>query len=289
MALGTQPHGKMLDYEQFIDHQLARTQAKIKTTDILIGCLTLATAFIAVLFLEIVLDHAVGLPIWVRRIILLAGMAGAAVYSGYRIARPFLRRVNGFYAAKTIEETDPHFKNSLINYLDLRKHRDELPKRVLRAIEAKAVGDLTKVEIETVVNQKRVLHTWYALMGVIMVVFIYYGFAPKSVLDSAKRAFLADVVRPTNTRLDSIKPGDDPELSEVVAGIARRRSRSRPRASGPRRSRSTTASTAASSTSPRTSRPARTCSTPGRPSSATSSSRSTTTSPAATPSRGITA
>ena len=37
MALGTQAQGKLLDYEQFIDHQLARTQAKIKTTDILIG------------------------------------------------------------------------------------------------------------------------------------------------------------------------------------------------------------------------------------------------------------
>ncbi len=218
MALGTQPHGKMLDYEQFIDHQLARTQSKIKTTDILIACLTLATAFIAVLFLEIVLDHMLGLPIWVRQMILWGGIAGAATYSGFRIARPFLRRVNGFYAAKTIEDTDPHFKNSLINYLDLRKHREELPKRVLRAIEAKAVGDLTKVEIDSVVNQKRVLHTWYALMGVIMVFFLYYGFAPKSVLDSAKRAFLADVVRPTNTRLDSIKPGDDPELAKVVAG-----------------------------------------------------------------------
>ena len=40
-------------------------------------------------------------------------------------------------------------------------------KRVNR-IEAKAVGDLTKIEIENVVNQKQVLHTWYALMGVIM-------------------------------------------------------------------------------------------------------------------------
>jgi hypothetical protein len=89
---------------------------------------------------------------------------------------------------------------------------------VLRAIEAKAVGDLTKIEIEGVVNQKRVLHTWYALMGVIMVSFVYYGFAPKSVMDSAKRAFILDVARPTNTRFSAIKPGADPELSQVVAG-----------------------------------------------------------------------
>ena len=41
---------------------------------------------------------------------------------------------------------------------------------------------------------------------------------PKSIPDSIKRAFLADVVRPTDTRLTNIKPGDDPELSRVVAG-----------------------------------------------------------------------
>ncbi len=82
MALGTQAQGKLLDYEQFIDHQLARTQAKIKTTDILIACLTLATAFLGVLFLEIVLDHAVGLPIWARRVILWLGTAAAAELHG---------------------------------------------------------------------------------------------------------------------------------------------------------------------------------------------------------------
>jgi len=218
MASGTQSHGKMLDYEQFIDHQLSRTRAKIKTTDILTASLTLATAALAVLFVEVVLDHAFGLPIWIRRIVLFLGMGGGAAFTGLRVLKPLLGRVNGFYAAKTIEGADPAFKNSLISYLDLRKHRDELPRRTLRAIEAKAVGDLTRIEIDSVVNQRRVLHTWYALMGVIVVVFIYYALAPKSLFESAKRAFLSDVVRPTNTRLDSIKPGDDVELSEVVAG-----------------------------------------------------------------------
>src|SRR5262249_20157533 len=43
-------------------------------------------------------------------------------------------------------------------------------------------------------------------------------FAPKSILDSTRRAFLADVVRPTNTQLKNIKPGDHPQLSQRVAG-----------------------------------------------------------------------
>ena len=42
--------------------------------------------------------------------------------------------------------------------------------------------------------------------------------SPRSILDSVRRAFLADVVRPTNTQLVNIKPGDNPELSEIVAG-----------------------------------------------------------------------
>ena len=43
MTLGTQtqPHGKLLDYEQFIDHQLARTRTRIKMTDIFTAVLIL--------------------------------------------------------------------------------------------------------------------------------------------------------------------------------------------------------------------------------------------------------
>ena len=56
--------------------------------------------------------------------------SAAAAFAALRIVRPLVSRVNGLYAAKTIEEADPAFKNSLINYLDLRRHRDELPKAV---------------------------------------------------------------------------------------------------------------------------------------------------------------
>ena len=52
----------------------------------------------------------------------------------------------------------------------------------------------------------------------VVVFCLYAAMTPKSILDSTRRAFLADVVRPTNTRLIHIKPGDDPELAQVVAG-----------------------------------------------------------------------
>ena len=116
-------------------------------------------------------------------------------------------RVNGLYAAKTIEDADPSFKNSLLNYLTLRGHRDGISKSFLAAVEAKAVKDLTRVEIDTVVDQRRLLQMFYALAGVVVVFCLYSAVTPKSILDSTRRAFLADVVRPTNTRLDEHQAG----------------------------------------------------------------------------------
>src|SRR5205823_3731039 len=77
---------------------------------------------------------------------------------------------------------------------------------------------LTQVDVEGAVDQRRMSQMVYALTAVIIVYCLYIAIAPKSILDSAKRVFLADVVRPTNTRLVNIKPGDHPELSEKVAG-----------------------------------------------------------------------
>ena len=220
MTLGTQtqPHGKLLDYEQFIDHQLNRTRARIKFTDIATACLILAAGFLAVLFLEVIFDHAVGLPLLFRRIVLAGGLSTAAAFSALRIAMPLLRRVNGLYAARTIEDADPAFKNSLINYLELRRYRTQMPKAVMATLESRAVTDLTHVEVDNVVNQQRMLKAVYVIAGLLVIFSLYIMFSPKSVYDSTRRAFLADLSRPTNTQFVNIKPGNDAELSQVVAG-----------------------------------------------------------------------
>ncbi|MEO6810127.1 MAG: hypothetical protein ABI353_13520, partial [Isosphaeraceae bacterium] len=218
MALSTQPHGKVLNYEQFVDHQLRLTRARIKTTDVLTSTMVLVVAALGVLFLEIVLDHAFGLPAWIRRLVLFTGLGAMLVFAVRRILLPLVRNVNGLYAAKAIEETDPTFKNSLINYLELRRHRTEISRSFMAAVENKAVNDLRSVEIDTVVNQRRLVQTVYALAAVVVIICFYALLTPKSIIDSARRALLADVVRPTNTRLINIKPGNDPELARVVAG-----------------------------------------------------------------------
>ena len=88
----------------------------------------------------------------------------------------------------------------------------------MATLESRAVSDLAHVEVDTVVNQQRLMRTFYALSGVLVVFCLYAVLTPKSIWDSTRRAFLADLTRPTNTRLANIKPGSDPELSKVVAG-----------------------------------------------------------------------
>ncbi|MGE3819393.1 MAG: hypothetical protein AB7I30_08160, partial [Isosphaeraceae bacterium] len=218
MASGTHPAGKLLDFEQFIEHQIDRTRSKIKSTDVFTALLVLITAGLGVLFTEVVLDHVFGLPIWFRRIVLWGGSIAAAAYAVRWIVAPLVSRVNSVYAARTIEETDPSFKNCLITYLDLRRQKGKVSKAAMAAVEAKAVKDLAGVEIDAVVNQRRLLEMAYALSGIVVVFCLYAAFTPKSILDSAKRAFLADVVRPTNTRLVDIKPGNHADLARVVSG-----------------------------------------------------------------------
>src|SRR5262249_43626550 len=159
MTLGTQtqPYGKLLDYEQFIDHQLQRTRRRIKLTDIMTASLALVVSFLGVLFLEVVLDHLVGMPLWLRWTILVTGLSAACAFTALRVVLPLVRRVNAIYAAKTIEDSEPAFHNSLINYLELRREPGQLSKAALATLESRAVNDLTLVDVEAVVNQRRLM------------------------------------------------------------------------------------------------------------------------------------
>ena len=75
--------------------------------------------------------------------LLVLGLGAGLTFAAMRVVQPLIRRVNALYAARAIEQTDPGFKNSLLSYLELRRHRDELPKAALAAVEARAVRDLS--------------------------------------------------------------------------------------------------------------------------------------------------
>ena len=218
-TLESQPGGKLLEFEQYIDYQLDRTRSKIRMTDMVTSAIFLVAVALAVLFLEILLDHLFGLPPWLRVAILVVGGSAAIGYGYWGIVRPLLRRVNHYYAAR-----------------DDRGHRSQLqeqPDHVSRPPPPQAggsqvdhgrpgeqgrprpVGDRGRITSST---RRLLTKGVYALAGVIVAVCLYSLLTPKSILDSAGRAFLADIARPTDTRLVNIRPGDDPEKSTVIAG-----------------------------------------------------------------------
>ncbi|MBI1323858.1 hypothetical protein GC170_11835, partial [bacterium] len=213
------PRGRMLEYAEFVEDQVARACARIKNNDMFRATLWLVTVGLAVLFLEIVLDHTVELPLVARRTVLYGGLLAGAVYAGLRIVRPMFLRVNDLYAAKSIESVDPHFKNSLINYLRLREDADKIPPSVLKSIEARAVNDLTAVNVDDVVDPSPVTQLSYALAAIVVGLCLYSWITPKNIWDSARRAFLADVARPTNTRFANVSPGEDPDAPKVITGL----------------------------------------------------------------------
>ena len=219
----TTPQEDSLDYEHFVDYQLAHAQGRIKTVDVGTGVLRLITGAIAYVLAVIVLDHALVLPAGVRLGLLWAVLLAACGYVGLAVLLPGLRRISGFYVARTIEQATPEFKNSLINYLDLRRRPDEIPAGVLAALEDRAVTDLRRVCVDDKISHERLMRAGYTLAGAVvaacLAVLVNALFMHRSLADSLGRVFLptADIAPPTRTQIVDIKPGDDPDLSRVVA------------------------------------------------------------------------
>ena len=83
MALGSEVQGgRMLDYEQFIDHQIGQARARIKLTDVGTAALSLIAAVLGVLFVEVVADHLIGLPLLVRQGLLVLGLGRGFFFRG---------------------------------------------------------------------------------------------------------------------------------------------------------------------------------------------------------------
>ena len=157
-----------IDYEHFIDYQLALAQGRIKAVDVGSAILHLLTGGIVYLLAVIALDHALVLSSSVRLWLLGLALAAGAGYMLVAVVVPSVRRINGFYAARTIEQKSPQFKNSLINFLDLRRRPEEVPSGVLAALENRAVTDLAKVRVEEQINQDRLMRSGYALAAAVV-------------------------------------------------------------------------------------------------------------------------
>src|SRR6185436_845969 len=103
--------------------------------------MVLAAGTLAFFFLAALFDHWVvpgGLGTIGRSIFFALYLAGAGYYTIARVGPLVVRRINPVYAAQAIESSKPSLKNSLVNFLLFRQHREDLPEVIYAAIEEQA-------------------------------------------------------------------------------------------------------------------------------------------------------
>jgi hypothetical protein len=215
----------------FIDEQIGKTRAYVKTVDIAHGLLVLATGVVAYLLVMALIDHWLvpgGLGTWGRSLAFLIVVGGASWHLVRTLVPLFMLKINPLYAAQTIEHCQPSFKNSLLSVLQLRQQRALVPEAVYNSVEAHAATRLAGVTVESTVDRSGLLRVGYVMLGVVIAASLYYLLSPKDALQTAGRVLLpwADIAPPTRVAVNDVQPGDTTvirgqqvEVSAEVSGL----------------------------------------------------------------------
>lgn len=216
MATSAEPQGaappqNYVDFDEYIEFQLTKTQANIKQTEMFTTFGYLSIFVLVYVLFFVLLDHWAipgGVSV-LGRVLLCAGLVGASAgWLVWRVLLPYLKQVHVLYAARMIESADPALKSSLLNLVDLRAAGREISESVRRAMEKRAAVELAHTDVEQAVDRRPLLHVSYALLVVVAVCCLYVLFSPKSAFSSIGRLLLPTAHTPvaTRTRIENVLP-----------------------------------------------------------------------------------
>ncbi|MEN6493747.1 MAG: DUF4175 family protein [Thermoguttaceae bacterium] len=204
-------------YEDAIDHRLQQTRRQVKAVDLASGLLVLSAAVLIYLMVATVLDQwlvAGGLGFWGRLVLFIGLLAVAGYCFARRLLPLLLYRISPTFAAYTIEQTQPSLKNSLINFLFLRQHREHfqrsvLEQRVYEGVEHTVASELTQIPAETVVDRSPVIRFGYVVAAALAICCLYLVLSPKNPLVSFSRVLWpwAEIQAPTRVTITGVEPG----------------------------------------------------------------------------------
>jgi len=196
-----------------VDQQIHRTRRALKGVDLAAGMIMLVIGALSFLLTMAMLEHWVIPGGWGstgRAITFSLLIAGVAWYS-WRIFWPLLRQpINPAYAALAIEQSSPSLKNSLLNLLLLRGHRQQMPQQVYHAIEQQAAQQLAGVPIDSAVDRSAILRLGYILVAVVALGTLYRILSPKDPFTSAARVLMpwSDITFPSRVQILDVSPGN---------------------------------------------------------------------------------
>jgi len=212
-AEATPPTGnRFVEFDEFIDYQLNKTSKSIQSTDILVGLVGAGLGLTLYLFLFILADHWLvpgGLGPWARLIYWSLGLGALGYWVVTRILKPFNGRVNVLFAARQIERTQPGLKSSLLTLTDLKQAGRPTTGHIRGSLEKRAAVGLSKADVEEAVDRGPLMTSSYAFLFLLAVFCGYALLSPKSILQSAWRAFVpfTSTGVATRTRIDRVNPG----------------------------------------------------------------------------------
>ncbi len=213
MTAGSANSARYVDFDEYVELKLQKTQSSIKTTDLLVALAGVAAMFLGYLLVFVVLDQWVvpgGFGIGLRWTLLLTLLVTTAAWLVWKVGRPYLRSVNGLFAAREIEKSEPDLKSNLLNLVDLRAAGREIEPSILRALERHAAVQLQQIDVTQAVDHRPLMRTAYALLAVLVMFCLYAFFSPKKISNSIWRALLppAALEVATRTEIIAVQPGD---------------------------------------------------------------------------------
>jgi collagen type III alpha len=202
----------LVDSEGYIDDHIRRTRRSLKLVDAAAGILTLAVGLLGFLLVAGLVDHWIipgGLGPVGRMLMFGLLLLGIAWY-GWRQFVPLLRSINPVYAAHTIEQSAPSLKNSLLNVLLFRNHRQQMSAKVFHALEQQAAQRLSASHADAQIDHRALLRLGYALVAITAICALYSVLSPKNLAVSAARVLApwTNLAPPSRVHITNVKPGD---------------------------------------------------------------------------------
>ncbi len=198
-------------YEAVVDSQLQRTKSRVKSVELAQRLLLFVIGFLLAVLVLVLVDHWLiegGMPKWLRLLSWIGLLVGSVVYIWKQLLPLIIYRINPYYAARTIEETQPSLKNSLINYLSFREQHADLPPVIYEAIANQAATGVKNVSVDLVVDRGQIIRYGYALIAVCFCLAMYFVLSPKSTWQSAKRVMIpwSDTTAPSRVSIVEVTP-----------------------------------------------------------------------------------
>lgn len=206
------PKGRVIEYQTYIDGELKKTRSRVKWVDIGASLTLLAAGILGFLLFGALVDHWLferGLSFAGRVVMCTVLVGGVAYHLLARFLPLLVRKVNPVYAAEAIERGQP-MKNSLINFLLLRKQPHGQSEQMLEAMKEQAAVRLSAVPSDAPVDRSGLIRLGYVLCAVLIVLTVYAFVGPKDTFSSVGRVVApwANIAAPTRVRIMELTPAD---------------------------------------------------------------------------------